>query len=435
MLTNYLLILILIIFYLYLFNFSIYPISLAFPVFTIFVGLLFLENNLSVKIYFFLALELLIIGYYLGVKKIKKKYKKLFIPYNIRPVIRTNNPSVEYYSFWILSIMYTCLFIYHMVKMGIPIIRNTEIDRFNFIGSGLFGIPGRIYLYGLPFLFIFTFVYKEAVINSHKHFKYLFSFIFLVFVISRILGGFKSGLINIVALIILAKITLYGPINFFNIIKEYFIFIIVSICYALWMSTKFSSILNIYSSLGKYFFERVFIIPALPSVFIFSNNMFNGYFLYFLNDIKYYFGRYFNLFKPDNFPTVKIISAYIYNTPLTETSFLVPVTITSVSELYLNFGFIVSLILILFIGYIFGRIFFISRIKNNYLQIAMLIVIQDAFIEFITKGNLFYIIFNYSLMIALTFLLYMTLKLLIKLSVFYIKYYGFPNVLMGKQVR
>ena len=42
---------------------------------------------------------------------------------------------------------------YHFIVGGVPLLSaDVELARFNFSGSGLFGIPGRMYLFGLPFL-------------------------------------------------------------------------------------------------------------------------------------------------------------------------------------------------------------------------------------------------------------------------------------------
>jgi len=160
--------------------------------------------------------------------------------------------------------------------------------------------------------------------------------------------------------------------------------------------------------------ERSFYISAQPSIFVFSHNLFKGYFSYFLNDILYFAGKYFYLFKPYNFPTNKIISSLIYHVPLEESSFVVPVTLTAISEFYLNFGFTVSMFLILFTGYIFGWLYSKSCLENKHLQIGILIIFQEALIEFINKGNLIYIVFNYLFVLILTLLSYRFLNLMLR---------------------
>lgn len=406
MVVSWLMVVAVVITYLLLFRFYIYPITFTSGLLFMFIGLLLAGSPLWAQVYFFGAIELLMVGYRWGMRGGRQWPQTEERAFSGKLSKRSNHPSVDFYAFAWLSVIYIGLVIYHFAVSGIPILGNTEIARFDFTSSGLLGLPGRTYLYGLPFLFVFVFTYDAMVTNKHSHFRSLLYLVLAMLAISGFMGGFKSGLLGVVNNVVLIYVVVYHPANLLHLINKFFYWVVPSVLYAVWVTTKLASIMGTYSSIGKYFSDRIFVISAQPSVYIFGNALFKGYGRYFLNDIAYFIPKYFHLFQPSGFPTNKVISSSIYHVPLSNSSFIVPVTLSGISEVYLNCGIIVSLFLMLLLGYVFGKLYFASLKDSSYLRIGSLIIAQMAFLEFITKGDLMYIILNYSLILALTLLLY-----------------------------
>src|SRR5439155_18948606 len=91
----------------------------------------------------------------------------------------------------------------HFAVGGIPLLSsNVEIARLDVTASGLLGIPGRIYLFGIP-LALAACLRGERIGSRAAFSTWQSRLLLATFVISRILSGFKSGLLEVVVITLL----------------------------------------------------------------------------------------------------------------------------------------------------------------------------------------------------------------------------------------
>src|SRR5690348_8100753 len=103
-----------------------------------------------------------------------------------------------------LTLMVGGLAGYHLIALGLPILQpDVEIRRFDFTSSGLLGIPGRMFLYGLPFSVIAWTLAGSRVGSKSVH-RWVRG-TWGAYVAAQVASGFKGGLLNIVILYVMAR--------------------------------------------------------------------------------------------------------------------------------------------------------------------------------------------------------------------------------------
>ena len=360
-----------------------------------YIGIICLKNKKVDIIIYLMAIIFFVLGYLIIYKiKTKKIDEEKII------VKRTE----ERYKLYILEIIIIFFVIYHFMVGGIPLFQdNVEIDRFKF-DSGLFGIPGRIYLFGLPFIYIYTYLFYDNKRNMNL------LFITLFFIFARALGGIKSGVIEVLSIYIILRMAENNAIKLKNIVNKKTLLIgsfFLIFIFKLTQSYQTMSNISFYN-FTKYILDRLTVIQAYPldfllkkydSIILENTNLWN--------DFKYFFFKYTKIFgQMDNyFPTDNVVSANIYNTPLEKSSFIVPVTIGAFGEFYIYFGFF-AIICMFICGIVYGYLIKKISFKNMSIfkktNIIMLIIFFEGFI---TKGGFSYSLINFIFMSLLFMIL------------------------------
>lgn len=392
-------------FLLYILQFKIEPIFLAlyYSLFSI-LGLLLIENNLIWKLNF-IAVILLTLGYVLG-----RKYTIVYKKNNYNKITYEKEYKLNNKLIAVVII----LIMYHFFIVGIPILsRNVEVSRFDFSGSGLFGIPGRMLNYGLPFICIYSSFYYFK-----KNNKKSFIFTIVIYLITKIFLGFKSGIIDVFFLYIYILSFNNKDLKIKKIFKlKYVLTLGTAVAFAVMMSKSYTSLdIKSNSEAIKYLFERQTKMQAEAGFYAIDNIDVLEEESYIINDFKYFTNKYFKVkLKNQVFPIDKIVSAKIYGTPLSENSFIVPVTIGGFNYLYLDFkGF--ALILYFLLGIVFGAL--VKKIKYNvnnpfiFAAIGTFIIIIN---DIISKGGIVYCLINYCAVIVFLWIIDILTNLKIKL--------------------
>ena len=98
---------------------------------------------------------------------------------------------------WATVIAAGVLGVYHLLASGIPLFSDSiETERFSFTSSGLWGIPGRMYLFGIPISWLVALTNgsaREGRIWSYKPLQLATGFL----VLTSLLGGFKGDMISL----------------------------------------------------------------------------------------------------------------------------------------------------------------------------------------------------------------------------------------------
>lgn len=311
-----------------------------------------------------------------------------------------------------IGFIYIILFfiMYHFAVAGIPILdENVEISRFDFSSSGLMGIPGRMVQYGIYFLVFYTGYYYFFEGRYKKYF--VISMIF--FCLCKLLSGFKGGmydiLVMIVLLIALSKKT-YKIKLFFS--AKFVMIIIISIFFAVFILSRYN--FTNQKNLLEYFMDRLTVIQAEAGNFMLNNMEKDNYFY---NDFVFYVRKYLKIdLNPEigHFALEKIVSANKNNIKLSNSNFIVSVTIGAFNELLFNLNPILAFAGFVILGAGYGYIEKIMKKGNvSPYQYASLGLIIYMITLYISKGGLMYYVMNYILLSAVFLVFFYIGKVLI----------------------
>lgn len=306
-----------------------------------------------------------------------------------------------------IIIMFT---MYHFIVGGIPILSNSiEVDRFAFSSSGLFGIPGRIFLFGLPFILIYVSYYDKQINNSYS--KKLKIIVWIAFILFKLLSGFKGAILDIIILFVFIKAFLNQPLKVKNIFTFRSVLLLFSgVIFAAFISSFYSSLsLNGLEDIFKYLLARLTQIAAEASYYVINNlHFFESPYSYQYNDFAYFINKYFHIQMIGDrevFPIDKIVSSMLNNTPLSEYNFIVPVTVGAFAGLVLDFGIIGGYFGMFLIGSIYYYLFINCLKAKSPFKGASLGIILYQFHVYILNGGLVYTLINTSVIILFLFML------------------------------
>lgn len=313
--------------------------------------------------------------------------------------------SSLYVTFFIL-LLFT---VYHYSVVGIPIFSgNVEIERFEFTNSGLFGLPGRVILFGIPIYYIIVNGFRRFSNVSYHLLKKPLYLSFFLLVFTRLAAGFKGAIVEIILITFFCNITSLQNFNIIKLFRKYSLSIFIAVVFAFGVARLYKTITLNYNSGTQYFIERLTTIAALPGYRVIQGKISNyaTYSNSLLNDLNYYLPKYFlGSYQSDAFPFVKIVSSSIYGTSLQADSFIVPVTIGALATLYYDFG-AYSFLFSFLLGMLFARSELKARSSENILQYSIALISIVCIQHYIIRGDLIYNLLNWSIMSIFVFGIY-----------------------------
>ena len=307
----------------------------------------------------------------------------------------------------LISVLFPCflivsLTIYHFYVAGIPIFGDVIRDRFDVMKSGLFGLPSRSYLIGLPLIYIMLNAVKhqsQTVRQFNKINRYIL--VFLVFlVIVRVLGGFKGAVLEIFFLTIIVSSALGKNMQVYNFIKNNFFMISAIIGIILIVSAQYTDSINKYSGLLDYLLTRIFYMSSEPDVFILTSDQNLSFGNYFINDILFQLKKWINFSGQNDIiadsTTHVFAGMYGYNIEnVVDSGNHVPVTISFISMGFVNFGYLFGFLSCAVTGLFLG--YFENKVLSpaSFLKKAFYLLNIYIIYTYTIKGNLIYMIANW----------------------------------------
>jgi hypothetical protein len=302
------------------------------------------------------------------------------------------------------------LLAYHFAVGGIPLFNQAvETERFNFSSSGLFGIPGRVFLYGMPFLVLYCTAYHRRV--GDRRSQLLLRVVWTAYVASQLVSGFKGSII-VIGLMFLQASALAGRparVSARNIVK-YAVAAVASLVFAFAIAFRYSSV-GIGDSLDavRYLADRLTTLPAEPGYYALTElgahprgEAYNA------EDLRYFANKYFGVGdRTDVFPIDKRVSAALYGTQLDEENFLVPVTIGAPASIAVDAGMIAGVIGSVFFGYLLGATFVRGLRARTPFAAAAWVQASTFTYVFLMNGGLSYSVLNYVSILIFLFAMYL----------------------------
>src|SRR3984893_4793101 len=157
--------------------------------------------RVATAVWFTVSLVVLAAGYL---------FSRSFTSRPIGPTLRLGDDGGRRYVLLIVTIagFFTLV---HFVADGIPVLSpRVETSRFDF-GKSLFGLPGRMYLFGLP-LAAGIALARARQLGLRWSKDGLTLLAISMFTVSRLLSGFKGGLIEVIVTLMIAMVLAQGPI-------------------------------------------------------------------------------------------------------------------------------------------------------------------------------------------------------------------------------
>lgn len=294
--------------------------------------------------------------------------------------------------------------IYHILYTS-PLIRggNIETVRFDFTSSGFLGIPGRMYLFGIPLCWILaTAAASHLDVPPWRHGAWRAATFF--YASASLLSGFKSGLIAMLAVMVLTSAAVYNfrpPV--ISVVRRGAVLVVLATVYAFAIGGLYSSYSQQGVSRTTQFVTRMTEGAALPKAFVLQGQIPGVMGNTVLSDLRYYVPRYTGRQVPGSYATERAVSAAMIGISPRASRFTTPVTIGGFPELKLAFGLGPAAAIAFALG---ASLRFIevgqrSWLLGSFLRGAAVFGLS----QWIIRGNLAYYLLNIGVVLAAVLLL------------------------------
>jgi len=351
------------------------------------------QNGTGTALMYCAAVFSLILGH-LVQQKFRRSPRPSSPPPRLDQLPERSTPGVVVFCCVVVTLTF-----YHFFASGVPLFsEDVETARFDFTSSGFFGIPGRMFLFGLPFtvLLVSTAAFRRLVPVSRA----LLYFVWLSYIATGLLGGFKSGLVAVLTIMLLARSVVGRPLSLRRAVVGWRVFIIVgALIYCGLIAFRYRSLgLTSPSDVLPYLAERATTSAAAPGYLVFSRYGTEGTGGdHYAQDASYFLAKYLPFVIPDDgiaLPFDKTVSAALYNTPISGKAFIVPVTVGAFPELVSNLGVGAAMTGMFLVGVFIS--YFLSRAQSSKgaFQSAMFALTVNRLQIYVLNGNLVYTCFN-----------------------------------------
>jgi len=298
--------------------------------------------------------------------------------------------------------------VFHFVEVGLPIFSSdVEIVRWNFAAGGIFGLPGRAYLYGLPVMYVLCELVRRQYPAS-RQMKYLSWFILAELVITRIVGGFKGQLLDVVIYLVLIRLSDRRIWRLSTTIKKYLVPVALALVFAAFVATLYQSVNNSNEPTYQVIGNRVTTGAALPGETALSMRRSNNVtHLTVFSDLDIYTKSLLGAPPNDRYLFIKQVSATLNHRSLSGSgnspqNFIVPTTPGAFPVLYYDFGKWAMLAMFLLgacYALIEGWALNAKGLLGAFIATVGILILQES----ITKGDFATVPINW---LAITFLVW-----------------------------
>lgn len=309
---------------------------------------------------------------------------------------------------WLVALwlFVTPLVFVHFAVLGIAALsEGAEVERFS-LNSGFGGVPSRVVLFVVPVLTLAASVRASAVPRG------ALVLLWTLFLGSRMAMGFKSGLLEVLIMIIVVMM-LRGVL----LRLRSSILIGSALCgalfYANWVGSKYATISSNAISV-EYLLDRLGRQTAEPALMGLAFASSESSPSFFLHDLAYFVYSYTGLGQGYLFPIDKMVSAALTGSSLTQSEFIVPVTLGGPTYLIGTLGgalTVLSILASLLAFFLVGRAWrHLTLVLESGAEVSRTrcIVVAGGLLglrSFVVNGGGAYVLINYAAAVALAVLL------------------------------
>lgn len=303
-------------------------------------------------------------------------------------------------SLLVLLLVVGGLSIYHFAVGGVPVLSSSvELDRFDFTSSGLLGLPGRAYLYGLPIVTVLaTF---NALSSSNPRAKWILAMSIALLLLSRVASGFKGALVEFVVIVFFASAAATRGLSLARVATRYVALGALAIGFAALIAPTYFSYSGLTGNeLANRLVERATSAGALPGQIVMEQSpplvVLPSKIA--VLDAQYIAFKYVGLDLGEHFSFDQIVTASIYGSPLSSTG--VPETVGAFAQLVYDLGRTLAVVAMVGIGIIFRRLEEVAGRTSNPIVYVTAVSALLALNDYLTKGDLVYLAVNWSVMLV-----------------------------------
>lgn len=306
---------------------------------------------------------------------------------------------------WIVG----ALAIYHLMKGGLPFLgTNVEVSRFDFTSSGLFGIPGRMFLYGVPITWSLAtasaFSRPSGRLLDQRSWRIATAFL----IATSLLGGFKSGVVSLLTTCILVVSTVSEGWHYrvVTLLRRYWIAVVLALGYAMLVALKFyPTYRDSNESIGVLILDRIFVDGIQPKALALSGELAPQR-ENILADLRYFLLKYTGNPTPGMYPAERQISAAIIGVDPASDAWTTPVTVGGVAELIFFLGPVWAALVAFFLGLLTRAI--CSKRSESWVTRGVGAVWVLMINSWVSRGGLVYYALNYAVVLVFVLLMVWT---------------------------
>ncbi len=307
------------------------------------------------------------------------------------------------------AVIVALLALYHLWAVGFPVFASdVEVQRFDFTSSGLFGIPGRMYLFGVPIVWAIT---TAAVVDAGKKFLASRAWVIasLALLLTSLLGGFKSGVAAMATtVIIVMTITQQSQPRLLTAIRQYWWLVLGAVVYGAIVASSYVTYQRQGGSLIDQLISRLTVIGAEPKRAALLGSVQTPPAPLF-SDFWYFIRKYAGQSTSSDFTVERAISAAMIGADPASNAWTTPVTVGGIPELVLVLGTPIAMVACSVLGWILSGLY---RLRSpSFSKLAVASIAGLALTTWISRGGFAYYTLNYLLVGLLVFLLYRASRL------------------------
>jgi hypothetical protein len=245
----------------------------------------------------------------------------------------------------------------HFLATGIPLFSsNVEVARFDFGSSVLFGLPGRAYLFGLPFLAILSSAFAAR--HPGPTATWTVRVAWIAYAGAQVMTGTKGALLEVLLLLVLVRASLGRPLKLQNVLGVRFVALAAAgVAVAFFFAFQYASLqLSDPGEAVAYLQQRATVQGAQPGYLAMSELAGPHGQPYLVGDLIYtiqkYTGQHFSADTPYSLDV--IVSARLIGASPDLAGFLAPVTVGAFAGWFVDAGWAGALLAMLVLGAIYG---------------------------------------------------------------------------------
>jgi hypothetical protein len=315
---------------------------------------------------------------------------------------------------YVASIVFivTVFIMLHFALGGIPILSShIEVDRFAFTNSGLFGIPGRMYLYGAP-LAAGLALARSRTIGVPWHADTLSLVAVSVFIISRILSGFKGGLVEVLIVLLVIAVLTQSPVtSVAQIIRQYSFLIVGAIIAVILVATLYSSYHSSTRSLTSTLIARVTTTPAEPATLTLEHKLRQTNVSSLDLDATYFAHEYAGIGTGNPYSFSRLVSTSMLRVDPESSIYASPVTYGGFAEMAFDFGSLIAIIVMMTLGATLAFLETQARQTSLSGYLVCLAAVMAIYF-YVIRGGLIYTVINLGLAVVLLLIIGRSVRLI-----------------------